>query len=146
MLKQDFYKNLTIFDAVAKYAPAKDKNDVANYRKILTQVTKLDLKTKIKELTNEQFLLLCHAIQGVEGFIVGVISEEVPKKTILDIKKNKKNKIIQYLIEGYGWCRKLEAINLVERDIVDAVIVRKKNGYIFLRSRPDNTTFNNLKK
>lgn len=42
--------------------------------------------------------------------------------------------------------RKTEAINLAEKDIVDAVIVRRQNGYIFLRSRPDQTKINNLDK
>lgn len=141
LLKKDFYQNLTIFDAVAQYAPAKDKNDVKNYRKILKQVTKLDLQTKIKDLTDDQFLLLCQAVQRVEGFIIGEITEEVAKKKILDVKKNKQN-----LIEGYGWLRKTEAVNLVEKDIVDAVIVKRENGYVFLRSRPDNIKTNNLDK
>jgi hypothetical protein len=48
------------------------------------------------------------------------------------VKKNKENLIIQYLIEGYGWLRKTEAINLVEKDIVDAVIVKRQNGYMSL--------------
>lgn len=146
LLKKDYYQNLTIFAAVAQYAPSEDKNNVENYRKILKQVTKLNLKTKIKDLTNEQFLLLCQAIQRVEGYQVGEITEEVPKKRILDVKKNKENLIIQYLIEGYGWLRKTEAINLVEKELVDAVIVNRQNGYVFLRSRPDNTKTNNLDK
>lgn len=146
LLKKDYYQNLTIFGTVAQYAPSEDKNDVNNYRKILKQVTKLDLKTKIKDLTDEQFLLLCQAIQRVEGFKVGEIIEEISKKKILDVKKNKQNLIIQYLIEGYGWLRKAEAINLVEKDIVDAVIVKRQSGYIFLRSRPDTTKTNNLDK
>ena len=146
LLKKDFYQNLTIFAAVAQYAPTKDKNDVTNYRKILKQVTKLDLKTKIKDLTDEQFLLLCQAVQRVEGFEIGEITVEISRKKILDVKKNKQNLIIQYLIEGYGWLRKAEAINLVEKDVVDAVIVKRQNGYIFLRSRPDLTKANNLDK
>lgn len=73
-------------------------------------------------------------------------TEEISKKKILDIKKNKQNLIIQYLIEGYGWLRKSEAINLVEKDIVDAVVVKRQNGYVFLRSRPDSTKTNNLDK
>lgn len=146
LLRKDFYKNLTIFDAVAQYAPTIDKNDIKNYRKILVQVTKLDIKTKIKDLTNEQFLLLCLAIQRVEGFNIGEITEELAKKKILDVKKNQDNLIIQYLIEDFGWLPKAKAINLVEKDVVDAVIVRRQSGYIFLRSRPDNTKTNNLDK
>ena len=146
LLKKPFYQNLSLFGAVEKYAPAKDKNDVKNYRKILVQVTKIDLDTKLKSLSEVQFLLLCQAVQRVEGFEIGEISEELSRKKILDVKKNKQNLIIQYLIEGYGWLRKAEAINLVEKDIVDAVIVKRQNGYVFLRSRPDATKVNNLDK
>jgi hypothetical protein len=100
LLKKPFYQNLSLFDAVEKYAPAKDKNDVRNYRKILVQVTKIDLDTKLKSLSEVQFLLLCQAVQRVEGFEIGEISEELSRKKILDVKKNKQNLIIQYLIEG----------------------------------------------
>ena len=51
LLKKDFYQKLSIYDVVEKYAPPKDKNDTQNYRKILVQITKLDLKTKTKNLT-----------------------------------------------------------------------------------------------
>lgn len=95
-------------------------------------------------MNEAQFLLLCQAVQRVEGFQIGEVIEELPKKKILDVKKNKENLIIQYLIEGYGWLRKTEAVNLVEKDIVDAVIVKRQNGYIFLRSKPDKTKTNNL--
>jgi hypothetical protein len=124
LIKKPFYQNLSLFDTVEKYAPAKDKNDVKNYRKILVQVTKIDLDTKLKSLNEAQFLLLCQAVQRVEGFQIGEVVEELPKKKILEVKKNKENLIIQYLIEGYGWLRKAEAINLVEKDVVDAVIVK----------------------
>ena len=146
LLKKPFYQNLSLFDAVEKYDPAKDKNDVKNYRIILVQVTKIDLDTKLKSLSEVQFLLLCQAVQRVESFEIGEISEEVSRKKILDVKKNKQNLTIQYLIEGYGWLRKTEAINLVEKDIVDAVIVKRENGYVFLRSKPDATKVNNLDK
>lgn len=50
LLEQNFYQDLTIFDTVAKYAPAKDKNDIKNYRKILIQVTQLNLNVQLKSL------------------------------------------------------------------------------------------------
>lgn len=146
LLKKDFYQDLTIFDTVAKYAPTKDKNNIKNYRKILIQVTQLDLNIKMKSLNEAQFLLLCKAVQRVEGFLPGEVTEEVIKKKIIDVKKNKDNLIIQYLVEDIGWLPKAKAINLVEKDVVDAVIVRRQNGYVFLRSRPDNTKTNNLDK
>jgi hypothetical protein len=89
MLKKDFYKDLTIFDTVAKYAPTNDKNDIKNYRKILVQETQLDLNIKLKSLNGAQSLLLCKAIQRVEGFLPGEVIEEISKKKILDVKKIK---------------------------------------------------------
>jgi hypothetical protein len=144
LLKKDFYQKLAIFDAVKKYAPAKDNNDVKRYQQIIVQITKVDLKTKLSALAEEQFLLICQAIQRIEGFKNGTIAEEAAKKKILDVKKNEENLIIQYLIEGYGWLRKDKAISLVRQDIVDAVVVKNTNGYIFLRSRPDKSKKNNL--
>ncbi len=146
LLKQNFYQRLSLLETVKKYAPPKDKNDVKNYSKILVQITKISLDTKLNTLSDAQFLLLCQAVERVEGFQIGEITEEIQRKKILDVKKNKENLIIQYLIEGYGWLRKAEAINLVEKDVVDAVIVKRQNGYIFLRSRPDSTKTNNLDK
>ena len=144
LLKKSFYQELSIFEAVKKYAPAKDNNDVKRYQQILFQITKVDLKTKLNSLTDERFLLFCQAIQRIEGFQEGTVTEEVTKKKILDVKKSEDNLIIQYLIEGYGWLRMDKAISLVRQDLVDAVVVKKMNGYIFLRSRPDKTKKNNL--
>lgn len=112
--------------------------------------TQIDLNKQVNSLTDEELEKLVKAIERKEGAKPGKIIEVPPptgtKKKILDVKKNKKNLIIQYLIEGYGWLRKTEAINLVEKDLVDAVIVKRQNGYVFLRSRPDSTKTNNLDK
>ena len=146
LLKKDFYQDLTIFDTVAKYAPTKDKNDIKNYRKILIQVTQLDLNIKMKSLNEAQFLLLCKAIQRVEGFLPGEVTEEISKKKILDVKKNKDNLIVQYLIQDHGWLSKSKAIDLARKGIVDAVVVTNRSNYVFLRSRPDEIKINNLRK
>lgn len=146
LLKKDFYQDLTIFDTVGKYAPTKDKNDIKNYRKILIQVTQLDLNIKMKSLNEAQFLLLCKAVQRVEGFLPGEVIEEISKKKILDVKKNKNNLIVQYLIQDYGWLSKTKAIDLARKGIVDAVVVTNRSNYVFLRSRPDKVKINNLRK
>jgi hypothetical protein len=92
---------------------------------------------------------LVNSIERKEGSEPGKIIE-VPtsgaKKKIIDIKKNKQNLIIQYLVEGYGWLHKADAVYLVERDIVDGVIVKNSRGHVFLRARPDETKMNNLDK
>jgi len=63
LLEKDFYQKRTIFEAVKKYAPVKDHNDVERYQKILFQITKIDLKTKLNSLTEDQFHLVCQAVQ-----------------------------------------------------------------------------------
>lgn len=136
-------QKLNIFDAIADYAPGIE-NDVENYRKLLLQITKIRLETKLSSLTDEQLILVSEAIKQVEGFQIGIINEEIPRKKILDVKKNKENLIIQYLIEGYGWLHKDKAISLVQEDVIDAVVVKNHKGYIFLRSRPDKSKGNNL--
>jgi hypothetical protein len=107
------------------------KNDVENYRKLLFRITRIKLETKVSSLNVGQLILVSEANKQVEGFQIGIIAEDVPKKKILDVKKNKQNLIIQYLIEGYGWLLKIEAINLVEKNIVDAVIVKRKMVIFF---------------
>lgn len=97
----------------------------------------------------EELENLVKAIEKKEGGRSGKTIEVPPsgvKKKILDVKKNRENLIIQYLIEDYGWLRKTEAINLTKKDIIDAVVVKNRKGYVFLRSRPDKIKTNNLSK
>ena len=129
--------------------PKEHGNNTELYKKNVQDWTQIDLTRQVNSLSEEELEKLVNAIERKEGTGAGKIIEfPAPgnKKKILDVKKNKENLIIQYLIEGYGWLRKTEAINLVEKDIVDAVIVKRQNAYIFLRSRPDKTKINNLDK
>jgi hypothetical protein len=100
----------------------------------------IDLNKQVNSLTDEELEKLVKAIESKRG------CETRKDNRSCTPPRNKENLIIQYLIEGYGWLRKTEAINLVEKDIVDAVIVKRQNGYVFLRSRPDSTKTNILDK
>lgn len=149
VLKKDDFQSRTVSKAIEVWAPKEDGNNTELYKKQVQAWTQIDLTRQVSSLTDDETEKLVAAIEKKEGTGAGKIIE-VPspgiKKKILDVKKNKENLIIQYLIEGYGWLRKAEAINLVEKDVVDAVIVKRQNGYIFLRSRPDATKVNNLEK
>lgn len=147
VLKKDDFQGRTVAKAIEVWAPKEDGNNTELYKKHVQEWTKIDLKRPVDSLSEEEIEKLVKAIERKEGSKPGKILEVIlpgTKKKILDVKKNKENLIIQYLIEGYGWLRKAEAINLVEKDVVDAVIVKRQNGYVFLRSRPDNTKTNNL--
>lgn len=149
VLKKDDFQGRTVSKAIEVWAPKEHGNNTELYKKHVQAWTQIDLTRQVNSLSEEELEKLVSAIERKEGNGPGKIIEVPPpgtKKKILDVKKNKENLIIQYLIEGYGWIRKTEAINLVEKDIVDAVIVKRQNGYIFLRSRPDTTKTNNLDK
>lgn len=149
VLKQEKFQNRTISKAVEVWAPKEDNNDPELYKKQIYVWTNIDLKRQIKSLTEEELEKLVWAIEKKEGGRPGKIIE-VPapgtKKKIIDVKKNKSNLIIQYLVEGYGWLHKADTIYLVERNIVDGVIVKNSKGYVFLRARPDEIKINNLDK
>lgn len=149
VLKQDSFQNRTVSKAIEVWAPKEDNNDTELYKKHVQLWTSIDLKRQIKSLTEEELEKLVWAIEKKEGGKPGKIIE-VPtsgiKKKIIDIKKNKQNLIIQYLVEGYGWLHKADTVYLVERDIVDGVIVKNSRGYVFLRTRPDEAKMNNLDK
>jgi hypothetical protein len=149
VLKKDDFQGRTVSKAIEVWAPKEDGNNTELYKKHIQVWTQIDLTRLISSLSAEELEKLVKAIEKKEGSRSGKIIE-VPlskvKKKILDIKKNKENLIIQYLVEDYGWLLKSEAINLARKNIIDAVIVKKSDGYVFLRSRPDKTKINNLSK
>jgi hypothetical protein len=135
VLKKDDFQGRTVSKAIEVWAPKEHSNDTELYKKNVQSWTQIDLTKQVNSLSEEELEKLVKAIERKEGTGAGKIIEVPPpgtKKKILDVKKNKENLIIQYLIEGYGWLRKTEAINLVEKDIVDAVIVKRQNGYMSL--------------
>ncbi|MBI1860144.1 MAG: DUF3892 domain-containing protein [Deltaproteobacteria bacterium] len=143
-LQSPDFVSQSIWDAIPHYAPAKE-NDVAWYRKLVKQATGLDLQRKIKDLTKSELESLVNAIERAEGkFEPGQIIPSKTKKRVSALKKNKKGQTIAYFVEGMGWLTKGQAIALVRQGEVDAVIARSSSGTIYLRTRPDETTANNL--
>lgn len=149
VLKKDDFQGRTVSKAVEVWAPKEHGNNTELYKKHIHVWTQIDLTRLISSLSAEELEKLVNAIEKKEGSRSGKIIEAQPskgKKKILDVKKNKENLITQYLVEDYGWLRKSEAINLTSKNIIDAVVVKNRNGYIFLRSRPDKNKINNLSK
>jgi hypothetical protein len=89
------YFNLSIYSAIARYAPPQD-NDAENYRRLVTRLTGLDIQHKLHDLTNDEFTQVIDAIQEIEGYVVGV--EKPVRRVIGAILKDKG--LIAFLIEG----------------------------------------------
>lgn len=144
LLRGGKYRDLSIFDAIARYAPAKDKNDVANYRKLVRQLTKLELDRKVKSLTATEFQKVVEAIQRIEGWSPGSEILTEPAK-ITAVRRDKRKVIVAYQVEGKGWLTKVQLITIIETEGgVDAVVVRRRGLKPFIRMRPDSTRLNNL--
>jgi len=70
LLKTSDYNNLSINNAILKYAPPSE-NDTANYQLMLKQKTGLDIGRKINSLTSAELDKVASAIQQIEGYTVG---------------------------------------------------------------------------
>ncbi len=144
--RNDFYK-LSIWDAIPRYAPS-EENDVAWYRNLVKQITKFDLKRKIKDLSPKELEALVDAIERAEGKFkpgkttVGPAPQE--KNKITSVRKNAKGTIVGYYVKKFGWLTKAQAIAFTEKGKIDAVVAVSRSGSPYLRSRPDKKFDNNL--
>jgi hypothetical protein len=143
LLKIKKYQEQNLSEIFKHYAPKADGNDPENYKKLVTQFTGLSPDKKLSELTDKEFEKVVNAIIRVEGYKEGTIIK-INLRKIIDVKEVK-GVIVSYLIEEYGWVDKARAIDFANNGIVDAVVVDGKNGR-HLRTKPDNTTTNNLSK
>ncbi len=138
-------KSAIFWDAIPRYAPSSDGNDIQNYRKTIKKITGFDLKRKIKDLTRAEFTTLVNAVIRAEGkYKAGKIIKVSAKKKISSVRRDKKGIIIGYYVEGLGWLSKDQAIQLTQNGQIDAVIAHSRNGSIYLKSRPDKIIANNL--
>lgn len=146
LLQGPDFSGLSIWDAIPRYAPSSDHNNVKWYRQLVSKATGLDLKKrKINSLNQKELTSLVNAIERAEGkFKPGKITKQDAKKKISGVQKNKKGTIVAYRIEGFGWIDKQKAIALVKRGKVDAVVSHSRSGTLYLKARPDKATGNNL--
>lgn len=130
---------------VEAYAP-KHENDTERYIKFLRKRTGVMDNRKVRDFTAEQFEGLWKAIEDMEGkkTNVGKITSASGKKRITSIRRNKKGTITSYQVEGMGWMSKERGIALAKRGEIDAVVATSPRGSLFLRSRPDGVSANNL--
>lgn len=70
LLKSDIYKNLSINDAIFKYAPPTE-NDTLIYQSLIAEFTGLDTSRIISDLSTEKLADVASAIKRIEGYEVG---------------------------------------------------------------------------
>ena len=138
------YYHWSLFRLVEKYAPPEDNNDVENYRKLLRKFTGIDLKRTVRTLNAKEMESLMNAIERIEGG--SDPGEEVqlgPAKKIIDVKRNKKNRITGYLIEDLGMLSPAATLNGILSGEIDGVVA-DRGGRTYVRTRPDPVLENNL--
>lgn len=138
------YGSWNLIQLMNKYAPPKS-NNTKKYIAFIKKKTGINELTPLKDYPKDAFTKLWRAIEQMEGWRKGTIREYSSKGRITKVYKDKKGKILKYLIDGFGWISKKDAIDLVASKKIDAVIVTRK-GSTFLRSRPNLTTSDNLSK
>lgn len=74
LLKGDTYKDLSILDAIKKYAPASDNNRPIEYANQLAKAVGVDVNTKLSELNSTQFSTFLTAQANIEGGKEGTIA------------------------------------------------------------------------
>ena len=71
LLRSDKYRNLSIKDAIHKWAPAADNNNPASYAKHVSELTGLAPERKIKSLDDKEITRVAKAIRKIEGWKQG---------------------------------------------------------------------------
>lgn len=70
LLQSESYIGLTIAGAISKYAPPVE-NDTNAYQRNITQMTGLNINTRMSELTDAELTRVANAIRRIEGWRVG---------------------------------------------------------------------------
>ena len=71
LLCTDSYVNMTICDAIQKYAPFCDNNDPVSYQRHIFNMTGIDPKRKISDLSAMEIEAVANAIKIIEGWNPG---------------------------------------------------------------------------
>ena len=140
LLRTEKYMNLSISDAIERYAPT-GENDTEGYKRKLERLTRLDMARRVENLSSEELDRVVLAIQVIEGYVVGV---ETPMRRVIATHSDGK-RLTEFLIEGDGSYLPLaEAVRLARNGDIDAVVGRTAQGTVYLRAYPDDEAFNNF--
>jgi hypothetical protein len=139
---QSTYGEKSIDYLVAKFAPAKDGNNVKVYTKFLHDKTGVIDDKKVKDLTPDEFDKLWHAIEKMEGNQEGTIVEVFP---VIQVHKDKTG-IYNLNVQTKGWATKEECITLTKQGELDLIICRSPHGNEYLRARASSSVNSSLDK
>ena len=78
LLKTRQYQNLSIQDAMKRFAPASDNNDPAAYANALSKAVNVPVETKVSDLNDDQLSKLMDQIARVEGYNKSGVVQTVP--------------------------------------------------------------------
>lgn len=73
LLKTNSYRNLTIAQAIEKWAPSDDNNDVPAYHRSIERQTGLSINRRIRDLSDAELDKIANAIRRHEGWKAGDI-------------------------------------------------------------------------
>lgn len=91
LLKSDGYANLTIYDAIHKYAPFCDNNNPVNYQRHLYNKTGIDVNRRLCDLSDDELDKIAEVIKVLEGWKTGVLESIGPVADALEeIRNNQK--------------------------------------------------------
>lgn len=136
------YGNFNLIKLMGKFAPPHE-NKTKKYIKFIAKQTGVKESVEIQNYSPSEFIKLWTAIEKFEGWKIGTIKEYSTQGQITKVKKDKRGRITDYLVDGLGWIVKKDAIFLVGLNKIDAVIV-KRGRTTFLRSRPNKVDSDNL--
>lgn len=71
LLRSPSYNNLTIINAIKRYAPAADRNDPVRYANTISRQTGLNVNRTISSLSDTELQSVANVIRRVEGWRVG---------------------------------------------------------------------------
>lgn len=83
LLQSDAYKNLTIYQAIFKYAPPHE-NDTDNYNVSMQKITGMPTTTQLSGLNDNQIMNVARAIRKIEGWAPGheiIMQSPTPRPT-----------------------------------------------------------------
>ena len=136
------YGDFDLFKLMDKFAPP-FQNNTKKYIQSIKKNTGVDEKVLIKKYSKLQFEKLWNSIELIESWKPGTIKELSKLGEITKVKKDRKGRILLYLVDGLGWLSKKDAIQLTLQKKIDAVVV-SRNRTKFLRSRPNKMASDNL--
>ncbi|WP_181697125.1 peptidoglycan DD-metalloendopeptidase family protein [Nocardia sp. GTS18] len=89
LLRSASYRDLSILDGFARYAPASDGNDPATYAQAVANALGISVDTRLGDLDDDQMRVVQDKIQEIEGAVPGASlawdSEEVPPEIAAEL-------------------------------------------------------------